>query len=83
MRNRKIKFEVVKYRKTTAITCSYCGKKNKRTKTFYQTINPFNKNSDGTVKTKKDIQDDLVLSASNWIPKYCIQCEMKHELEEN
>jgi hypothetical protein len=43
------------------------GKRRQETKKFYQTINPFNKNPDGSVKTRREIEDELVLRRNEWL----------------
>ena len=55
------RFEEVKHQ-GTAKTAS--GKK--RTKTFSQTLNPLNKNPDGSVRTRSDILAALRIEAVVW-----------------
>ena len=43
------------------------GKKRQKTKKFYQTISPFNKNPDGTVKTKADIMEQILKEKEEWL----------------
>ena len=43
------------------------GKKHQQTKKFYQTVNPFNKNPDGTVKTREEIFREIVKQRDEWI----------------
>lgn len=42
------------------------GKRRQETKKFSQTINPFNKNPDGSVKTRFQIQQELVNERADW-----------------
>lgn len=42
------------------------GKRRLRRKTFYETINPFNRNSDGTIKTRADCIASVVAKARAW-----------------
>lgn len=35
-------------------------------KTFSATVNPFNKNDDGTVKTERDVYDELIRRGEAW-----------------
>lgn len=43
------------------------GKKRQETKTFSQTINPFNKDKDGTVKTRAQIMSEISLERKLWL----------------
>ena len=70
--------------RTTAIsrhrsgTCTVCGKKGrKRSKTFSQTLNPYNKNEDGSIRTEEDIRHALSVEAHAWqnLPMICATCE--------
>lgn len=60
------RFEEVTHRATKRVPCDGCGKTLSRTRTFMQTLNPFNKNIDGTVKTRQDIRDELRTQAAAW-----------------
>lgn len=57
--------------------CPNCGKKAKRTKRFYQTINPFNKNAEGNIKTKAEIFNQLKIESDKWEKEhvYHAKCE--------
>ena len=46
--------------------CDVCGKACKRREKFYQTLNPFNKNQDGSVKTHQEIRKEIELKAIEW-----------------
>lgn len=58
--------------------CIKCGKYTKRKQKFYQTINQFNKNKDGSVKDRDDILRDLKDAADLWRKKPLIhvKCEV-------
>lgn len=43
------------------------GKKRQKTKTFYQTINPWNKNIDGTLKPREEIMVEIKAARDTWI----------------
>lgn len=43
------------------------GKKKQKTQKFYQTINPWNKNPDGSVKTREQIMAEIKIERDNWI----------------
>lgn len=46
------------------------GKKRQQTKKFFQTINPFNKNADDTLKDRKQIMAELVIQRDAWVKAY-------------
>lgn len=43
------------------------GKKRQQTRKFFQTINPFNKNADGTQKTRDQIMVELKAQRDEWL----------------
>lgn len=43
------------------------GKRRQETRTFMQTINPWNTNDDGTPKTREQIMAGLVIERDKWI----------------
>jgi len=45
------------------------GKRRQETKTFMQTLNPFNKNADGSVKSRGQIITELLLERKAWLAK--------------
>ncbi|MGW5529457.1 hypothetical protein [Streptomyces xanthochromogenes] len=49
-----------------SVPCTVCRKKVRRQRTFSQTLNPFNKNDDGSVKTVPDIYRALRVQAEVW-----------------
>ena len=61
-----IRFQRVPLTATKSVPCAVCGKKVRRQRTFEQTINPFNKTSDGQVKTFKHIYPELEAEAAAW-----------------
>ncbi len=60
----RIKFDVIK--RTARKTVMVDGKKRQRQRTFEETLNPFNKNPDGSVKTPADIQASLAKKCQEW-----------------
>ncbi|RKR53189.1 hypothetical protein C7387_4329 [Yokenella regensburgei] len=46
--------------------CEVCGKQCKRREKFSQTLNPFNKNKDGSVKTYQEIKKEVQQRAIDW-----------------
>ena len=65
-------FEEVKHKDTKTNVCIKCGKKNRRSKTFYQTINPYNKNREGFVKSRAEIMVELCKEARVWREEHCL-----------
>lgn len=43
------------------------GKKRQQTKTFTQTVNPFNKTKSGRVKTRAEIMKEVHVQADAWV----------------
>ena len=46
--------------------CPVCGKRATRSEKFTQTVNPWNTNKDGKVKTSAEIRVQLKQSADEW-----------------
>lgn len=72
-----IKFDRVRRTGYKTVKCSGCGKKLQRQKTVERTINPFNKNTDGSIKTRGEIQRDNDNELEEWKKQdeYCKDCE--------
>lgn len=72
----RITFQVVKVAAERTVKCA-CGKSTKRRKTFERTINPFNKNADGSVKSASEVRAQAQAEADAWKPgKYiCNACK--------
>ena len=62
----RIRFERVIVSRSRRGKCSECGKAMTQRKTFMQTINPFNKDADGLVKTRSVIVGELHMQAAQW-----------------
>lgn len=60
-------FEEVSIQHTKRWTDQETGKKRQKTKKFYMTLNPFNKNEDGSVRTRQEIYRELVKQRDAWI----------------
>lgn len=43
------------------------GRRRQRTKKFWQTLSPFNRNADGTLKTDVQIRAELVAERDAWL----------------
>lgn len=70
----KVYFDVIKASATKKGKC-FCGKRLTRSKTFEHTVNPFNKNPDGSVKTREEVYRDVQQKAKDWIPDFlCEKC---------
>lgn len=48
------------------LPCPECGKRVRRQRTFGQTVSPYNRNSDGTVKTAAEVRASVVASVREW-----------------
>lgn len=59
-------FEEIKHSAKKTCKCTVCGKRLVRSKTFMQTLNPFNKNPDGSLKDEYQIKDELAVKAAQW-----------------
>lgn len=74
----RIKFDECSFKTTKKGKCAGgCGKSLKRTKTFTQTVNPFNKNkATGLPKTYREVQQAVTLEGERWesIPVICEGC---------
>jgi len=53
-----------------------CGRTLKRSRTFWQTLSPFNKNAAGELKTRDEIYDELRAERGAWMnePETCKHC---------
>lgn len=73
----RITFEEVSLRSRWKFRCADCGKRLVRTKKFRQTLNPFNKNPDGTIRSRADILARLRIEANEWQASdvRCRECE--------
>lgn len=61
----RVNFDEVTIRGTKTVTVE--GKRRKRSRSFSQTINPFNKKKDGSVKSRQDIIEELLIERNKWI----------------
>ena len=67
--------EVTSSRKVSG-TCTVCGKRKARTFRITHTINPFNKNPDGTVRTAEEVSECVRTELAEWLarPFVCASC---------
>jgi len=73
-----VRYEPVKLHAEKSLPCPTCGKKVRRKATFEQTLNPFNTNFDGTVKSMSDIMRELRIDARHWRAQAekCTKCKV-------
>lgn len=50
--------------------CPVCGKRVRRSRSFEETLNPYNQNKDGEVKTVAEIRESLKAKAAAWVPDF-------------
>lgn len=62
-------FEEVKLYGSKSGKCSVCGKACTRSQKFSQTLNPFNKNEKGEIKTWQEIKEELCGELNEWRSK--------------
>ncbi|MDO6489280.1 hypothetical protein Q4503_16415 [Colwellia sp. 6_MG-2023] len=43
------------------------GKNKQKTKKFFQTLNPYNRNSDGDIKTRAEILKEITKERDEWL----------------
>jgi hypothetical protein len=77
MSRTRITFDEVCAYGQKSVKCPSCGKKLKRSRKFFQTLNPFNKLPDGTPKNRKDIYAELSVEIASWKkePETCALCQ--------
>jgi hypothetical protein len=59
-------------------TCTVCGKRRRRRKRLWQTLNPWNKNAAGEPKSGQEIMAELRIEGKAWeaTPFVCASCEV-------
>lgn len=77
MRAYRVTYDRVTRQVVKSLPCPKCGKKVRRQRTFGQTVNPFNCNDDGTVKTWAEVDKAVAAQASEWlnVPEVCTKCQ--------
>lgn len=73
-------FEEIVLKHIERFTCRSCGKPRRRTISYSQTVNPFNKNPDGSVKTRAEVRAAVSTGLAESIEQfranpYCASCE--------
>jgi hypothetical protein len=61
-------FEEIPARARRRGKCPTCGKPVVRSRTFTMTVNPFNKNPDGSVRTRREVWIAVSAEAQAWDP---------------
>lgn len=73
-----VTFNEVSTHGSKSVKCAAgCGRTLKRSRRFYQTLSPFNKNAAGTLKTRDEIFEELLVERRAWVdePETCKQCQ--------
>ncbi len=67
-----IVFPTVTVKAMARVECSHpdCKKMVQRTKKFEQTINPFNKDLNGQVKSERQIREELIRARDKWLDEF-------------
>lgn len=65
-----ITYQPVIARRERTGKCPVCGKRVRRASTFENTINPFNRNPDGTVRTPQEVRANVERIADEWVPDF-------------
>lgn len=81
------RFEEIKQPARKRVPCAGgCGKKLNRRATFSMTLSPYNRNPDGTVRTRAQIHEALRQTARDWEgitdDQWCTPCAVKADAEE-
>lgn len=71
------RFDVVRHRGTKNLPCPSCGKKVRRSTTVEHTVNPFNRNDSGAVKTHVEVRADAIAEVDAWRAEsvLCAACQ--------
>lgn len=68
------RYEPVKHTVVKQGKCEGCGKKTRRQTTLQNTISPFNKNPDGTPRTRAEIVEKLHAEGEEWVETFPLRC---------
>lgn len=50
--------------------CPNCGKKTKKSRKFTMTVNPYNVNEDGEVRSVSEVREQVNAEADAWVPDF-------------
>lgn len=67
MRTARVRFDEIAVKATRRWVDPSTGKKRQETKVFWQTLNPFNKNADGSIKTAEQIRAEVTSQRDAWL----------------
>lgn len=70
MRSETIEFERITVSGKKSGKCPACGRRVTRSRTFEQTVNPFNRTADGTPKDREQIRRELLEKRDAWTPDF-------------
>lgn len=65
-----IAYQAVAAYRTHVGPCPVCGKSVKRSRKFEFTVNPWNRNPDGSVCTYEEVLDQAHAAAEAWVPDF-------------
>ena len=69
-------FPEIVARRTKSGSCPVCGKRVRRSQTFSETVNPFNRNEGGTLKSPAEVRVSVNKEADAWVPDFThARCE--------
>lgn len=63
-------YQSIKVRPERRGRCPVCGKSSVRSRVFEQTLNPFNRNPDGSAKTAREVFRAVDAEAAAWVPDF-------------
>ena len=66
--NVTVRFREVKATAKRTGKCPHCSRRVTRSRSFTQTVSPFNKNADGTPKTWAEVRQAVDAEAARWDP---------------
>ena len=74
-----VTFERIEQKRSVTYTCTKCGKKKTKVVSYSETINPFNKDKDGNVKSRWEVEESVANGIKNAIDKFkstscCSKC---------
>ena len=63
-------FPPITVRRVHSGKCPVCGKTVRRSRSFTHTVNPFNRNPDGSVRTVAEVTARVNAEADLWVPDF-------------
>ena len=66
----RVTYEEVKQSASLNGVCRICKKKMVKKRTFGHTINPFNRNDDGTIRNHQQVYERVKAEANEWQPDF-------------